>query len=78
MDHAIEPLTEYAEIEARDLKQEYASGEYGSVEECPSYEKIKAYADAINILLEYYAPDWGRKTPEGLAGLGSQTEEGQK
>ena len=76
MDHAIEPLTEYAEIEARDLKQEYASGEYGSVEECPSYEKIKAYADAINILLEYYALDWGRKTPEGLAGIGSQTEEG--
>ncbi len=74
LDCAIESLTEYAEIEARDLKQEYDSGEYGSVQECPSFEKIKAYADAINILLEYYAPDWGRKTPESLAGIDSGIE----
>lgn len=75
MDHAIESLTEYAEIEARDLKQEYGSGEYGSIQECPSYEKIKAYADAINRLTVYYAPDWGCQTPESLAGIDSQTDE---
>lgn len=78
MDHAIETLTDYALAEAAELKKEHNSGAYGSVQECPSYEKIKAYADAINRLTEYYAPDWGCQTPEKLAGIDSQTEEDEE
>lgn len=69
MDHAIDCLTEYAALEARELKKEYDSGEYENVRSCPSYEKIKAYADAINRLTEFYAPDWECQTPEGLADI---------
>ena len=75
MDHAIETLTDYAAIEAEELKKEYGSRAYGSVQECPSYEKIKAYADAINRLTEYYAPDWGWQTPERLAGIDNHMKE---
>ena len=69
MDHAIEYLTEYAVTEAEDLKKEYDSGEYVSPEQCPDYEKIKAYADAINRLMEYYEPEGWMQTPERLAGI---------
>lgn len=75
MDHAIEYLTEYAVTEAEDLKKEYDSGEYGSPEQCPDYEKIKAYSDAINRLMEYYEPDGWMQTPERIAGIRSGSDE---
>lgn len=75
MDHAIDVLKNYAEASAIELKEEYETGEYENIQKCPSYGEIKVYADAINIMIEYYAPEWERQTPEKLAGLHNYLEE---
>lgn len=34
--------------------QEWESGEYKKISDCPSYGAVKAYCDSINILNKFY------------------------
>ena len=62
MDHAIEYLREYMAMDEAAFLDEWHSGHYESIKECPSYETVKAYCDAINTLTKaYYEADYARK-----------------
>lgn len=54
MDHAIEYLKEYMDMDENEFIREWKSGEYQKISDCPSYAEVKAYCDAINILVAYY------------------------
>lgn len=54
MDHAINALRPYVEVELDEVKREWKSGEYRKISECPSYEAAKALIEAIHRLERYY------------------------
>lgn len=47
-------LWEYSEYARDELVQEWKSGDYKKLSECPSYEEVKAYCKAYNALIDYY------------------------
>ena len=54
MDHAIEWLCDYSGFNRNIFIEEWQSGEYKKISDCPSYYEVKAYCDAINTLSKYY------------------------
>lgn len=50
MDHVIDYIKEYMWSETNDFVEEWQSGEYKKLSDCPTYPIIKAYCDAIRIL----------------------------
>ena len=54
MDHAINSLMPFYEVELDILAEELASGNYSKLSECPSYKSAKALRDAIQVLKRYY------------------------
>lgn len=53
MDHAIDSLQPFYEAELGEVVEEYGSGKYKKVSDCPSYPALKALTDAINRLNKY-------------------------
>lgn len=58
MDHAINGLKEHLHAERDDVIEQWRSGNYKKLPDCPSYEAAKAIVDAIHIMEKYY---WGEK-----------------
>lgn len=56
MDHAINSLKQFLETERDDVVEQWRSGEYKKLSDCPSYEAAKAIVD--HIMEKYY---WGEK-----------------
>jgi hypothetical protein len=54
MDHAIDSLKQFLEAERDDVVEEWRSGEYKKLSDCPSYPAAKAIVDAIHIMEKYY------------------------
>jgi hypothetical protein len=54
MDHAIDSLQPYLEVEIDYVREEWATGKYNKLSECPSYPAAKALVDAIHRLEKYY------------------------
>jgi hypothetical protein len=54
MDHAINALRPYLEVEMDCVREEWTSGEYSKISDCPSYPAAKAIVDAIHKLEKYY------------------------
>ena len=50
MDHIIDFIIEYMEMEKADFISEWKSGKYKKISNCPTYPYIKAYCDAITVL----------------------------
>ena len=50
MDHVIEYILSYMNSEKMDFVNEWKSGVYRKISDCPTYPYIKAYCDAITIL----------------------------
>lgn len=50
MDHVIEYILEYMQMEVESFRSEWNSGNYSKISECPTYPCIKAYCDAIKAL----------------------------
>lgn len=58
-DHAIDSLRTWFDIEIGILKDEFESGEYKKLSDCPSYKACKAYREALNILIKAcYLPEY--------------------
>lgn len=53
MDHAINSLEPFYEAELEYVIDEYKSGEYAKLSDCPSYAALKTIVDALNILRKY-------------------------
>lgn len=66
MEHAVERLMAYLDIERTKLINEWSSGEYKKLSCCPSYEAVKAYCDAINILNKHWMCDYEPISPRSL------------
>ncbi|MDC7289556.1 hypothetical protein NXH76_17285 [Blautia schinkii] len=66
MEHAVERLMAYLDIEQVKLIREWSSGEYKKLSDCPSYETVKAYCDAINILNKHWMRDYEPISPRSL------------
>ena len=62
MDHVIGYIQDYMNCyDVGQLVEEYKSGEYKKLSDCPNYSTVKAYCEAINILTKaYYAPETAR------------------
>lgn len=58
MDHAINSLEPYYDVQLRIVAEEYGSGKYKKISDCPSYEELKVLVDAINTMRKYMG--WGR------------------
>ncbi|MEG6615348.1 hypothetical protein V6C27_02745 [Peptococcaceae bacterium 1198_IL3148] len=54
MDHVIDGIKTFLEISMDYLREEWRSGEYKKLSDCPSYLECKAMVDAIHILEKYY------------------------
>lgn len=54
MDHVINAIMSYYEIELDELVQEWASEQYKKLSDCPSYASCKAMNNAIYELEKYY------------------------
>lgn len=54
MDHAINSLQPYYEVELDMLAEELASKKFAKLSDCPSYHSAKALLDAIHCLERYY------------------------
>lgn len=54
MDHAINALQSFYEVELDILADELKSGTYAKLSDCLSYESAKALLDAIRTLERYY------------------------
>lgn len=50
MDHAIDALHVYVDIEAEFFAEEWKSGDYKRFSDCPSYESAKVLLDSLNIM----------------------------
>lgn len=50
MDHAINALRPFLEITLQQVLEEWKSGKYKKLSECPNYNEAKAYVDAIRVL----------------------------
>lgn len=50
MDHVIDYILNYMEWEKDEFINEWRSGNYKKMSECPTYPYVKAYCDAIAIL----------------------------
>ena len=53
MDHAIDALYVYVDIEAEFFAEEWKSGNYKKFSDCPSYDSAKALVDATNIMRKH-------------------------
>lgn len=54
MDHAINSIMSYLEVEMDFVREEWQSGKYRKLSECPSYPAAKALVDAVHCLERYY------------------------
>ena len=50
MDHAIDFILDYMDSDKMDFINEWKSGAYKKISDCPTYPYVKAYCDAITIL----------------------------
>ncbi|TPG71142.1 hypothetical protein EEL31_23730 [Brevibacillus laterosporus] len=53
MDHAINSLSQFLEVELSFVLEEWRSGQYNKMCKCPSYYSAKALIDAIHIMEKY-------------------------
>lgn len=53
MDHAINALRPYYDVEMDMFIEEWKSGEYKKFSDCPSYHSLKALVDAMNCMKKY-------------------------
>lgn len=53
MDHALNSLRPYVDVELRIFIKEWESNEYIKYSECPSYDSLKVLIDAANIIRKY-------------------------
>ncbi|MEK5066842.1 hypothetical protein [Cytobacillus sp. FSL R5-0596] len=49
-DHAINSLKTWFDIAYEDLKNEWKSGQYEKLSDCPSFKATAAYHEAMNVL----------------------------
>jgi hypothetical protein len=54
LDHAINSLQPFLEAERDDVVEQWRSGQYKKLSDCPSYEAAKAIVDAIHMMEKYY------------------------
>lgn len=54
MDHAIDALMPYYEVELETLAEEIESGRYRTMSACPSYPSARALLNAIHVLERHY------------------------
>lgn len=50
IDHVIDFILNYMEMEKADFVSEWRSGKYKKISDCPTYPYIKTYCDAITVL----------------------------
>lgn len=50
MDHVIEYILNYMKSEKVEFINEWRSGNYRKISDCPTYPSVKTYCDAITIL----------------------------
>jgi hypothetical protein len=66
MDHAINAITVYFEISMDHLYDEWKSGEYKRLSDCPTYRETSTYREAINVMKKFY---YGNQEPAPLEEL---------
>ncbi|TKH12188.1 hypothetical protein FC694_22500 [Bacillus wiedmannii] len=54
MDHAINAVNEFFEISIERLYEEWKTGEFKKLSDCPTYEESSTYKKAIGIMEKYY------------------------
>jgi hypothetical protein len=54
MDHAIDSINMFFEISLDYLYDEWLTGEYKKLSDCPSYGECFTYKKAINVMKKYY------------------------
>lgn len=59
MDHAINNLRIYFDVALDELTEEWKSGKYKKLTDCPSFKEASAYRSAMNVLIKAcYLPEY--------------------
>ena len=53
MDHAINSVNTFYEISLEHLYEEWVSGDYEKLSDCPSYEECNTYRKAIKVMSDW-------------------------
>ena len=53
MDHVINALEPFYEVNLEIVTKEYESGKYEEIKDCPTFKELKAITDAMNSLRRY-------------------------
>lgn len=70
MDHVINALQPYLDIELEDVHNEWTSGQYRKLSDCPSYEAAKVLVEAVRKLERYYYGEYKtRSVRDHMKGL---------
>jgi|BioPla2DNA2_1021312.scaffolds.fasta_scaffold227103_2 hypothetical protein len=64
MDHLLNAIQPFYEVEADMFLSEWKSGVYRKYSDCPSYESLKTIIKSANIILDYLG--WERLTIKKL------------
>ena len=54
MDHVIDAINPFLDAEIEDLKEQFESGVYKRLQDCPSYEACKTLVNAIHVIERHY------------------------
>jgi hypothetical protein len=58
-DHCIDAIKVWLDLAVSDLKEEVDSGDYSKLSDCPSFKAVKAYREAMNVLIKaLYLPEY--------------------
>jgi hypothetical protein len=58
-DHAIDSLRVWFDLEYTELVEEWKSGQYAKLSECPSFKSATAFREAMNVLIKAcYLPEY--------------------
>jgi hypothetical protein len=63
MDHAIDSIQTYLEIEMEQLYDEFMTGKYKKLSDCPSYGHVSTYRKAINVMEKFCYGDRFKSMP---------------
>jgi len=66
MNHIIDKISDYMEMDEGLFVEEWKSGQYKKISDCPNYFAVKAYCDARNILSKYYNGKAEYQTPKDI------------
>lgn len=75
MDHVISYINDYMKADVEEFIEEWQTGNYKNISDCPHYGAVKAYCTARNVLSKYYYGTAEYSTPMQIVNYFTEGEQ---